>query len=114
MPPALLQPLLPMSKSVGGRNGAGVVESGHEATTRLIGDCRAGYTKGASRRFAVEEGAGLGCLNGRIGVLDREEKDNDDEVAIVAAVVAVSPLLLLLALFPIFLSFRTVPGGFKS
>mmetsp|Transcript_24802 Transcript_24802/g.27714 ORF Transcript_24802/g.27714 Transcript_24802/m.27714 type:complete len:104 (-) Transcript_24802:176-487(-) len=103
-----------MSKSVGGRNGAGLVESGHEATTRLIGDCLAGCTNGASRRFAVDEGAGLGCLNnGRIGVLDREEKDNDDEVAMVAAVIAVSPLLLL-AIFPLFFSFRIVPGGFKS
>lgn len=107
-----------------------------EVLTRLMGDCRAGWTKGARRRFAVEEGAGLwseaidlagvlalvsfpfACLRGRpgvrAGVLDKDKDAYDNDVAVVVAVVALSLLFLLAFLLADCFFFRTVAGGFRS
>jgi hypothetical protein len=113
-------------------------EEWDEVLSRLIGDCRAGRANGALRRFAVEEGAGLvceatgvlalllllsfplACLSGcpgvREGVLDIENGDKayDMDVAMVVAVVALSPLLRLAFKLSDCFFFRTVAGGFKS
>ena len=65
---------------------------------RRIGDCRAGYTEGASRRFCAvddeEEAAAAarvdtGVRTG-VGVLDNVEEDNENDEE--DNVVAVSPL----------------------
>jgi hypothetical protein len=62
----LLLFILLVPKSAGGGNGVGVdavvVTEDEPTATRLIGDCLAGYTNGARRRFAVEEGAGPGLF----------------------------------------------------
>lgn len=68
---------------------------------RRIGDCRAGYTEGASRRFCAvddEEEAAAAAAAARVdtgvrtgvGVLDNVEEDNENDEE--DNVVAVSPL----------------------